>query len=257
MPVVPLKTVNCLCAILILTLSLTFAADVAAGPAFGPWGVDLAALNKEVKPGDNFFEYVNGAWLRTAQIAADRSSTGTFEDLELLSESRLRAIVEALEARPYAALTDEERKLRDLYDAFEDEQQIEARDIKPVEADLAAIAALDTPGDVARAMGSVRLRVTGPYRLDIGVDDKEPNAYSVTFRNAASACPTATTTCGTTRAGHDARRLQEIPVDNAALAGLTDTDKRAAAIFALETKIANAHWTRAPIAATRPRSTTR
>ena len=50
-----------------------------------------------VKPGDNFFRYVNGSWLKTAQIPADRSSTGSFQDLQILSEQRLSAIVDDLE----------------------------------------------------------------------------------------------------------------------------------------------------------------
>src|SRR6185295_12081352 len=50
---------------------------VAAQPAFGAWGVDLSAMDKSVRPGDNFFQFVNGTWLKTAKIPADRSSTGS------------------------------------------------------------------------------------------------------------------------------------------------------------------------------------
>src|SRR5580658_11130209 len=85
-------------------------------PKFGKWGVDLTSLDPSVKPGDDFFLHVNGHWLKSAQIPADRSSTGSFQDLQILSEDRLKTIVADLENTPDQRLTGEERKLRDLYD---------------------------------------------------------------------------------------------------------------------------------------------
>src|SRR5579862_4401535 len=98
-------------------------AEPARRPQFGPWGVDLTSLDTSVRPGDNFFRYVNGTWLKSAQIPADRSSTGSFQDLQILSEKRLSSIADELQARPYQSLTDEEKKLCDLYEAFEDTEQ--------------------------------------------------------------------------------------------------------------------------------------
>jgi putative endopeptidase len=60
---------------------------------FGTWGVDLTALDPAVRPGDDFFLHVNGNWLKTAVIPPDRSQTGSFQDLQILSEQRLAAIV--------------------------------------------------------------------------------------------------------------------------------------------------------------------
>ena len=94
---------------------------------FGSWGVDLSARDLSVKPGDNFFRYVNGSWLKTAAIPADRASIGGFVDLQILSEQRLRAIVNDLRARPIAQLNADERKLRDFYDSFTDTAAIEAK----------------------------------------------------------------------------------------------------------------------------------
>ena len=84
-------------------------------------------MDKSVKPGDNFFLHVNGKWLATAVIPPDRSQTGSFQDLQILSEQRLKTIVEDLEKPSRARCRREERKLRDLYDAFVDTAAIEAR----------------------------------------------------------------------------------------------------------------------------------
>src|SRR5215469_16722210 len=80
-------------------------------PKFGKWGVDLTSLDPAVKPGDNFFLHVNGGWLKTAQIPADRSQTGSFQDLQFLSEERLKTIVADLKKTPENRLTAEQRKL--------------------------------------------------------------------------------------------------------------------------------------------------
>src|SRR5580698_3753276 len=134
-----------------------------AGLHFGTWGVDLAAMDHSVKPGDNFFLYVNGTWLKTAQIPPDRSSTGAFQDLRIRSETQMRAIVADLDARPYASLSPEEKKLRDFYDAFVDQKQIDSRGLAPAQKDLTYIANLKSLDEVATAMGDPRLSADGPF----------------------------------------------------------------------------------------------
>ena len=64
---------------------------------FGKWGVDLTSMDTSVKAGDNFFLYVNGKWLATAIIPPDRAQTGSFQDLQILSEQRLKTIVADME----------------------------------------------------------------------------------------------------------------------------------------------------------------
>src|ERR1700733_12165477 len=134
-----------------------------SAPKFGMWGVDLTSLDTSVKPGDNFFLYVNGGWLKTAAIPPDRASTGSFQDLQILSEERLKVIVADLEKTPDQRLTEEEHKLRHLYDAFVDTAAIEARGLAPIRKDLDYLAGLKTLEDVAHAMGSIRLSTTSIY----------------------------------------------------------------------------------------------
>src|SRR5579872_4384660 len=71
-------------------------------PHFGKWGIDLSAMDKTVKPGNDFFHYAAGNWLKKAVIAPDRSQTGAFLDLQILSERRMRAIMDGLEKKPEA-----------------------------------------------------------------------------------------------------------------------------------------------------------
>ena len=231
-----------LCATALSTAGLR-AQDTSAHARFGTWGVDTAAMDTSVKPGDDFFLYVNGNWLKTAQIPPDRSAAGSFLDLRIQSEKRLREIVDGLEARPYGELSDEEKKLRDFYDAFMDQQQIDQRGLAPIGRELALIAHLKTRADVARAMGSVEMMTRGPFDIGIGIDDKNSNSYAVNLAQSGLGMPNrdyylrndpAIVTTRDAYKKHLATML--------GMAGIADAARRADAVYALEAKIAEAQW---------------
>src|SRR5215469_13298875 len=228
-----------------LLVAPALAAD-SAKPKFGSFGVDLSSMDKSVKPGDNFFLYVNGAWLKKAVIPADRSQTGSFQDLQILSEQRMRAIVDELEKKPYADLNVEEKKLRDLYDAFEDTAAIEANGLKPIQKDLDYLANLKTPADVARAMASVPLATSSVYDIGIGVDDKNPDNYSLNLTQAGLGLPDRDYYLKDDPALADTRaKYVQYLADMMSLAGIGDAKARADRVMALETEIAKVQWSRA------------
>lgn len=216
-----------------------------AQPAFGAWGVDLSAMDRSVRPGENFFQFISGTWLKTAQIPADRSSTGSFQDLQILSEKRMRAIIDDLQTRPYDSLSDEEKKLRDLYDAFEDEAQIEHRGLAPIRKDLAYLAGLRTHAGVARAMASVRLSTASIYEVGIDIDRKNPNAYSVSLTQSGLGLPDRDYYLKDDKdlaATRDA--YTKYLATMLELSGVPNAKLRAARIFVLETEIAKVQWNR-------------
>jgi len=217
-----------------------------SAPKFGQWGVDLTSLDKAVKPGDDFFLYVNGGWLKTAAIPADRSQTGSFQDLQILSEERLKTIVADLKKTPASRLTVEQRKLRDLYDAFVDTNAIESRGLSSVKKDLDYLAGLKTLDDVARAMGSVKLSTTSVYNIGVGVDDKNPDNYSVNLSQGGLGMPDRDYYLSNDEAIVKVRTAyRKYLADMLTLAGLSDAEARADRILALETEIAKVSWNRA------------
>ncbi|MGZ8295532.1 MAG: hypothetical protein ACXWU4_00015 [Allosphingosinicella sp.] len=98
---------------------------------FGTWGIDLAGMDGSVKPGDDFFAYVNGNWAKTTSIPADRSSYGAFAVLRDLSEARLRQLVETYPAGDPATGGDQ-AKVAALYRGFMDEAAAESQDALPL-----------------------------------------------------------------------------------------------------------------------------
>ncbi len=227
-------------------LSTTFvhAQETSDHAKLGTWGVDLTAMDKSVKPGDDFFQYVNGTWLKTAQIPPDRSFIGSFQDLRIQSEKQMREIVAGLESKPYANLSVEEKKLRDLYDAFMDQKQIDARGLAPAQKDIAVFSHLKTREDVARAMGSVKLMTDAPFDVEIGVDDKNSNAYAVDLSQSGLGMPNRDYYLRNDNAEIVKTRdaYKKYLATMLEMAGVPDSAKRADQIYAVELQIAQAQW---------------
>ena len=95
-------------------------------------------------------------------------------------------------------------------------------------------------------MASVPLGTESIYDIGIGVDDKNPDNYSINLNQAGWACPTATIICSDDKALVDTRTAyRQYLADMMKLAGMDDADARADRILALETEIAKAQWSRA------------
>ena len=118
----------------------------------GSWGIDTAGMDKTVKPGDDFFAYVNGAWAKNTPIPADRSSYGAFATLRDLSEVRTRRLVEGYKIGNPATAGDQ-AKVAALYRGFMDEGAIEKLDSKPIQPKIAAVRDVRTKDQMAQLMG--------------------------------------------------------------------------------------------------------
>jgi putative endopeptidase len=214
--------------------------------AFGTWGIDLTGMDRTLKPGDDFYTYVNGAWDKQAVIPPDRSNIGSFQELQILSEKRMRQIIDELEAKPAEQLTVEERKLRDFYNAYVDRKQIEERGLAPAKDDLLRIAHVRRLADVARLMGSPRIMAGSLFGLDIGIDDKNSNAYSVNLSAAGLGMPDRDYYLQSTKEIAAAQAAYKVYLTTMlSLAGVSNAPQHADNLFALETEIAKLHWSRA------------
>ena len=212
---------------------------------YGTWGVELSGMDKTVRPGDNYFMFVNGTWYKNATIPPDRSSSGSFQDLRILSEKRMQEIAAGLDARDYASLTDEEKKLRDLYDAFNDQKDIDAAGLAPAKKDLDYIASLKMPQDVATAMGRPELTLDSPFGCAIGIDAKDSSKYQIDCDQGGLGLPDRSYYLNDDPAlakDRDAYKAHLAKVFT--MLGASDPDKRAAAVYDLEAKLAQADWAR-------------
>ncbi len=219
---------------------------VAAGtPVFAPWGVTLSYMDTSVAPGTDFFRYANGTWLKSAVIPPDRRVAGVNLEVDQGNEAKLRTIVEGLRARPDASLSAEERKLRDFYAAYIDTKGIETAGLAPVRADLERIAALQTPAEVAAFMGNPATGTYGPFSGHITIDQARPQAYVVRILQSGLGMPDRDYYLRNDKDVAATREAyKKYLSDMLAIAGINDP-QRAAAVFGLESRIAQAHWSAA------------
>ena len=166
--------------------------DVAAPQRMGAWGFDLAGRDTSIAPGQDFFQYANGAYMKALVIPPDRSRYGTFDALTVLSENRTRAVLERASANPKA--TGDEAKIGAFYKAFMDEAAVEALDARPLAANLAAIKAATTRAQLAVLMGRSNTNYYNTFfQLYTSADAKAPTRYAVyTDQASASVTPTVT-----------------------------------------------------------------
>ncbi|HYX20177.1 MAG TPA: M13 family metallopeptidase [Thermoanaerobaculia bacterium] len=124
----------------------------AAAPAPG-YRVDVAGMDRSVLPGDDFFAYANGGWIRTAEIPADRSSWGAGSMLEEKVNQQTQALIEdAGKSKPSPGSPS--ALVGVFYAAYMDEGAIERRGLGSVQPELDAIARIGDRASLARVLGS-------------------------------------------------------------------------------------------------------
>src|ERR1041384_8087751 len=104
-------------------------------------GLDLAGMDRSVEPGDDFFRYANGGWLRATPIPPDRSGYGAFAMLDEEGNRRTADLIRAAD-KAHAPAGSEMRQIGDYYAAYMDEQAIEAKGLTPIKAELDQINAI-------------------------------------------------------------------------------------------------------------------
>ena len=217
------------------------AAPVAATkPVFGTFGVDLTTRNTAVKPGDDFFAYVNGRWLDTFTIPADKASYGVAEKLDDEARANVRQIIEEA-ARAKAPSGSIEQKIGDFYGSFMDTARIESSGVGTLKSELDHIAAARTPSDLSKLFGEPGYQ--SPIGVYIGPDDKNPDAYFVNLVQAGLGLPDRDYYLKDDPKLKDVRTAYQAHIGRMLmLGGIDDATGKAARIMALETKIARAHW---------------
>ncbi|HET9429462.1 MAG TPA: M13 family metallopeptidase [Allosphingosinicella sp.] len=213
------------------------AAGVAAKAKYGPWGVDLGGRDLAVKPGDNFFQFASGTWLRNTEIPADRSAWSLWTELSEEIELQLRAIVTEAAASSDPA----QRRVGDFYAAWMDDSAIEARGTAPLLPYLERINAVSNRSEL------VSLFATPGYMAPVGLgilpNFTDPTRYVAAAGQGGLGMPNRDYYL---REGAEYDRYRsayrDFIVNVHRLAGLENGEAKADAIIALERRIAEVHW---------------
>ena len=217
-------------------------------------GIRKDWMDTSVKPGDDWFEYANGSWLKNTEIPADRSSIGGFWIADQQTEKNLEALIADIQ-KSDPEPGSEAAKVKAFYNAYLDTKAIDAAGMKPVEADLARFAQIADKTALSQVLGSqtradvdplnstdfetenlfgvfVTQALKGgevvPYILQGGLGMPEREYYLSSDPKMAS-IRTA---------------YRQYIADMLKAAAIADADAKAQRIFDLEMKIAKAHASR-------------
>ena len=223
----------------------TAATDTTVAPRFGTWGVDLEGMDRTVKPGDDFFKYVNGKWAASTQIPPDQTRYGAFNILRDLSEARVRAILDGWAADKNLKSGSDEAKVAMLYRTFLDDASAEKLGIKPIQSQLDAVKAAKTRDDIARLMGKAQSNFGRAFfGFAIFEDAKHPEKYGLYVSQSGIGLPDREYYLKDNFKPQK-ERYQKYVADMLGLIGWNEPAKNAADVVAMETQLADAMWTRA------------
>ena len=214
-------------------------------PRFGSWGVDLTQRKTAVKPGDDFFAYVNGRWYDSFEIPADRGDYGSFNALGELSDRRVAAIIE--EAAGARRPTPAQAQIGGLYRAFMDTARLDRMGLAPLAPWLAKIDSANSAG----ALAIILAREPGlalPVSIFVGTDRRDTTRHQLGLWQSGLGMPERDFYLSDGSNFPAVRTAYKAYITRLlVLAGRSEADAAAAAdrVFAFERAIAETHATRA------------
>ena len=219
--------------------------------------LETAATDSSIRPQDDLFRFVNGGWLATAEIPADRPGSGAFTVLRDEAEAACRQIVEEL-ADSFSAASPEEAsralatnrgRVGALYAAFMDDEHLEALGAGPLAGELAPVLAAASKEELARVLGGMTpIGFMGVVGADVEVDINDPERYTSWVGQSGLGLPDesyyreeAQAPLRRAYVAHVTRMLQLADLTDAFGTSAEDLAER---VMAVETDLAKGHWDR-------------
>ena len=236
---------------LLLALATSAARQAEPGAAHG---IDIAAMDRSVRPGDNFFQYCNGEWIKRTEIPPDRPGVSVFSTLQDLSLKRTSALIEdAVKSSPPAGSG--KRKIADLYHSYIDEAGIEAKALEPLKPHLETITAIHDKKELAHAFGeslradvdplnNTNFHTANLFGLWVAPDFNAPEHYTAYLLQGGIELPDREYYLNDSEHMRQLRdQYRKHVATMLRLVGFSDPDPRAAKIIELERAISEKHWT--------------
>lgn len=247
----PKVLLSAACALVVLTaIALTRAAD---HPSKMPThGIVVANMDRSIVPGDNFYDYANGNWIKHAVIPPDRARIGVFSKIADLTDKRTAGLIEQA-AKSNAPAGSSTRQIGDLYKSYMNEAGIESRGLAPLKPHLDAINAIKDKQELARSLGQELRADVDPlnntnfhtphlFGFWTAPGFQDSDHYAAYLLQGGLELPDREYYLSDTPHMRDLRtKYQTHVAAMLKLAGFTDVDARAARIVELEHSIAEKH----------------
>jgi len=203
-------------------------------------------MDRSVRPQDDFFRFVNGAWADRTPIPSDMSSYGTFAILRDEASAAVRAIIEGAVAEKAAPGT-MTQKVGGFYASFMDTARIESLGIQPIAKELAAVNAIASVSDLPAAFHHAAASgVSVPVSIGVGQDPRDSSQYTVSISQSGLNMPDRDYYL---RQDDKFAAIRKAYTDYISqlltFAGQRDPRGAADRVLALETRLAEKQWDRA------------
>ncbi len=209
-------------------------------------GIDTSGFNTDVRVQDDFYEHVNGTWLKNTEIPSDKSNYSLFGKLADEAEVNVRSIIDEVSNDKSAKAGSAAQKVRDYYNTYNTQADSESTRVDALKAELKQIAMIETLDDVYKAFGELgKTGTNSPIGGGIFSDAKDPNTNIVYIGQAGLTLPDRDYYLKDDENFVKGRTLFKSYVEEIfALAGLSNGSQAALDILALEKQIAAAQWTK-------------
>ncbi|MFT4814796.1 MAG: putative endopeptidase [Pseudohongiellaceae bacterium] len=212
----------------------------------GSFGIDLSHQDPDTRAGDDFFRFTNGQWLDTYELPADRSNYGSFSVLGDRSDERVRTIITDL-ASIEPAQDSMEQKISDFYLSYMNTDALNERGISPLLPGLSQLAQIDTTQELVAAFGRSRIDTTAsPISFGIGADRSNADRHQLGVSIGGIGLPDRDYYLEDTEQYLNVRAEYTAHIERILdFANIEDSAAKAAAVLAVETRIAEHVWPRA------------
>jgi putative endopeptidase len=221
------------------------AAPASGTPFYPPVGLDMSAIDPQTRPGDDFFQYANGAWLARTVIPPDKPFMTEAQGVRDRVERQLHELMESAASHAAHEPTDLDGKVGAFYASFMDGKRRDALGARPLTAELNAIRHSRSRQQLASLMGRSASGFAGSFfQAGIDVDLKDTAHYALYLTQAGLTMPDRDYYLESSFA--EQKRQFTLYVQRLlTLVGWPESHERSTAIVALETRIAGASWTKA------------
>jgi putative endopeptidase len=232
-------------ALVCLTAGIAANTEESGKTQYGKWGVDLTAMDRSVKPGDNFNLYASGAWLARTEIPADKPMASLRYVMSDVTEARLHELMEKAAAAAPAQPMTLEQKVGSYYKAFMNDERLETLGAAAIGPELTAIRAAQDRQDITELMGRNNSDFYATiFNLGMDVDLKNTTRYAVYASQGGLGLPDRDYYLKPSFTSQKAA-YQAYVARLLTLVGWPEPEAKAAAVVAFETRVAEASWTKA------------
>ena len=209
-------------------------------------GIEQANMDKSVRPQDDFYRYINGGWMNSHEIPDDKTAIGSFYDLHDQSVEDVKAIIEELAVTKDLKHGSDEQKVADLFRSYMNTEARDSLGTAPIQSIFNAINNLKNKDDLAEFFGTYSTAgINTPLALYINIDKKDSSSYATYIWQNGLNLPDRDYYLNDEERFVKLRAGYLVHIEKMlTLAGLPKAKESAKNIMALETKLANFHWTR-------------